>query len=70
MRHFFWSLSLLKYVERKFTIKLFFEKGLEEQKMYSSFYVSQQWLEVCTSWHFASAYDLIMLLVSSYDQIT
>ena len=44
----------------------YFEKGLEEPKVYSSFSVSQQWLEVC----FACAYDLIMLLVSSYDQIT
>ena len=48
----------------------YFEKGLEEPKVYSSFSVSQQLLEVCTSWYFTSAYDLIMLLVSSYDQNT
>ena len=26
----------------------FLEKGLEEPKVYSSFSISQQWLEVCT----------------------
>ena len=72
-----WSLykELMKYFlvpkptqkNRENSPSSYFEKGVEEPKVYSSFSVSQQWLEVCTS---CSAYDLIMLLVSSSDHIT
>ena len=64
-----------KYSE-KIHHTIYFEKGLEEPRKFvfnsSSipvFLFSQQWPEVCIFWHFASVYDLIMLLVSSYDQI-
>ena len=68
MRHFWFFKPTQIYREN--SSSSYFEKGLEEPKVYSSFSISQQWLEVCTYWHFASTYDLIMLLVSSYDQIT
>ena len=68
MRHFWVPKPTQIYREN--SPSSYFEKDLKEPKVYSSFSVSQQWLEVCISWHFACAYDLIMLLVSSYDQIT
>ena len=68
MRHFW--IPKPTQIYRENSPSSYFVKGLEEQKVYSNFSVSQQWLEVCTFWHFASEYDLIMLLVSSYDQIT
>ena len=69
MRHFLVLKPTQIYGENS-PSSYFFEKGLVEPKVYSSLSVSPQWLEVCTSWHFTSAYDLIMLLVSSYDRIT
>ena len=60
MRHF--CVPKPTQIYRENSPSIYFDKGLEEPKVYSNFSVFQQWLEVCTSWHFASAYDLIMLL--------
>ena len=47
MRHFFGPYSYSD-IQRKFSpSSYFFEKGLEEPKVCFSFFVSQQWLEVC-----------------------